>query len=169
MEGLRRTARVRVTDSVGRRAAEAALARVGWLAGDAGPVIADRTPADVLLVGSTARDCHDALAATARGDVSVALTYDHLDGLGCALEALGAGFVTVSKSMTAIAAPLHSLTERQVEVLAAVASGLQTADIGVRLGMSVPSVKREIANLQRHFDAPSPAALVATGHKLGYG
>ena len=164
-----RTARLRVRDAGGRRAAGDALAAIGWREGDNGPIIADRVPADVLLVTPTARCCREAITAVIHGDVGAAVAYDHLDALGHALDALPAGCVVVSQSIAAMSAPLAELTDRELVVLEALAAGLPTADIAARLKVSVPTIKREVTVLQRHFDVPTPAALVSLGHKLGFG
>jgi two-component system, NarL family, nitrate/nitrite response regulator NarL len=52
------------------------------------------------------------------------------------------------------------LTPREDEVLALIAEGLSSRDIGERLGMGVRTVETHRTNLRRKLDLPSPAALV---------
>ncbi len=53
-----------------------------------------------------------------------------------------------------------SLTPREKEVLALIAEGLSSRDIGLRLGMGVRTVETHRTHLRRKLALPSPAALV---------
>jgi two-component system, NarL family, nitrate/nitrite response regulator NarL len=53
-----------------------------------------------------------------------------------------------------------SLTPREREVLALIAEGLSSRDIGERLAMGVRTVETHRTNLRRKLDLPSAAALV---------
>lgn len=54
----------------------------------------------------------------------------------------------------------RSLTPRQRQVLSLVADGHPTKQIARELGLSVPMVKKHIANLFRRYGVPNRAALV---------
>lgn len=57
-------------------------------------------------------------------------------------------------------APGVPLTPREKEVLALIAEGLSSRDIGLRLGMGVRTVETHRTHLRRKLALPSPAALV---------
>jgi LuxR family transcriptional regulator, maltose regulon positive regulatory protein len=63
--------------------------------------------------------------------------------------------------------PGSPLTRREVEVLQLVARGWSNGRIASQLCVSPHTVKRHIANILRKLDAPSRAAAVASGNRLG--
>ena len=61
------------------------------------------------------------------------------------------------------------LTPRQSEVLALVAQGCSNDEIGARLGVSLATVKLEVAALFRHFDVTTRQELAAIyGRRAAY-
>lgn len=62
--------------------------------------------------------------------------------------------------------PAPPLTRRQQEVLQLLASGLSTAEMGVRLGLSGATVRNHVAALLRALDCHSRVELLAKARRL---
>ncbi len=81
-----------------------------------------------------------------------------------AIHAVMAGGRYLSSAIAAAsqrpAAEDDALTPREREVLALIAEGLSSRDIGERLAMGVRTVETHRTNLRRKLDLASPAALV---------
>ena len=62
----------------------------------------------------------------------------------------------------------HSLTDRELEVVAAVARGLSNAEVGEELHVSVSTVKAHVASAMTKLDARNRVELViwAYEHRL---
>lgn len=83
------------------------------------------------------------------------------------VQAIGAVMAGGSFHSAAVAGSLQRaerssalLTPREKEVLALIAEGLSSRDIGARLAMGVRTVETHRSNLRRKLGLPSPAALV---------
>lgn len=59
------------------------------------------------------------------------------------------------------------LTAREREVLALVADGFTTAEIGSALGLSSSTVRAHVAHMRNRLGAPTRAALVARAMRAG--
>jgi len=103
----------------------------------------------------------EALAAGARGYL---LKDRPADEIVQAIGAVMAGqtFLSPGVEATARRAPRGDspITPREEEVLALIAEGLSSRDIGERLGMGVRTVETHRTNLRRKLGLASPAALV---------
>lgn len=103
----------------------------------------------------------EALRAGARGYV---LKDSPADETVAAIRALMAGgtFIAAALAARSASAPQRDepLTPREREVLALVADGLSSREIGQRLAMGVRTVETHRTNLRRKLDLPSAAALV---------
>jgi two-component system, NarL family, nitrate/nitrite response regulator NarL len=104
----------------------------------------------------------EALAAGASGYL---LKDSPAEELVLAIRAAMAGGTHIAADLASsmAAAPARggaSLTPREREVLALIAEGLTSKDIGERLGMGVRTVETHRTSLRRKLDLPSPAALV---------
>lgn len=103
----------------------------------------------------------EALRAGARGYV---LKDSPADETVSAIRAVMAGEVFVAEALAAQPAPPargdDAITPREREVLALVAEGLSSREIGQRLAMGVRTVETHRTNLRRKLGLPSAAALV---------
>ena len=103
----------------------------------------------------------EALRAGARGYV---LKDSPAEETVSAIRAVMAGETFVAAALAAQPAPPargdDPITPREREVLALVAEGLSSREIGQRLAMGVRTVETHRTNLRRKLDLPSAAALV---------
>ena len=60
-----------------------------------------------------------------------------------------------------------SLTERELEVLNAVASGKRSKEVAVQLGISERTVKAHLGNIYRKLEVDSRAAAIAVAAQMG--
>jgi two-component system, NarL family, nitrate/nitrite response regulator NarL len=114
----------------------------------------------VLSMHDNAEYVREALQAGAGGYV---LKDSPAEDIVAAIDAVMAGGQYLSAGV--VAAPPRerggdSLTPREREVLALIAEGLSSKDIGERLAMGVRTVETHRTNLRRKLDLPSAAALV---------
>jgi two-component system, NarL family, nitrate/nitrite response regulator NarL len=114
----------------------------------------------VLSMHDNAEYVREALQAGAGGYV---LKDSPAEDIVAAIHAVMAGGQYLSAGV--VAAPPRergddSLTPREREVLALIAEGLSSKDIGERLAMGVRTVETHRTNLRRKLDLASPAALV---------
>jgi two-component system, NarL family, nitrate/nitrite response regulator NarL len=114
----------------------------------------------VLSMHDNAEYVREALQAGAGGYV---LKDSPAEDIVAAIHAVMAGGQYLSAGV--VAAPPRergddSLTPREHEVLALIAEGLTSRDIGERLAMGVRTVETHRTNLRRKLDLASPAALV---------
>lgn len=121
---------------------------------------------------------HGALAAGARGfllkDAGPALLFQ-------AIEAAAAGDALIAPSVTArllatfaaqgkrgpVMQPSEPLTEREEEVLLAVARGLTNAEIAKALFVSLSTVKTHLASLMRKLDARNRVEIAMWAYDTG--
>nr|WP_161593752.1 helix-turn-helix domain-containing protein [Parerythrobacter lutipelagi] len=61
----------------------------------------------------------------------------------------------------------YDLTSREREVLRALASGMQRAQIAHSFNLAVPTIDLHLGNLRRKLDAATPAEAVAKAHRFG--
>jgi two-component system, NarL family, nitrate/nitrite response regulator NarL len=102
-------------------------------------------------------------AALAAGAGGYVLKDSPAEDIVEAIHAVCAGRPYLSAGLTAAAAPSRGeapLTPREREVLALIADGLSSREIGERLTMGVRTVETHRTNLRRKLDLPSAAALV---------
>ena len=114
----------------------------------------------VLSMHDNAEYVREALRAGAGGYV---LKDSPAEEIVDAIHAVMAGNPYLSASMTtAMQRPSgdEALTPREREVLALIAEGLSSRDIGERLAMGVRTVETHRTNLRRKLNLPSAAALV---------
>lgn len=114
----------------------------------------------VLSMHDNAEYVREALRAGAGGYV---LKDSPAEEIVDAIHAVMAGNPYLSASMAAaMQRPSgdEALTPREREVLALIAEGLSSRDIGERLAMGVRTVETHRTNLRRKLDLASPAALV---------
>jgi len=103
----------------------------------------------------------EALAAGARGYLLKDRPADEIvQAIGAVMA--GGTFLSPGIEATARRAPRGDspITPREDEVLALIAEGLSSRDIGERLGMGVRTVETHRTNLRRKLGLASPAALV---------
>jgi DNA-binding NarL/FixJ family response regulator len=62
---------------------------------------------------------------------------------------------------------LHGLTEREAEVLQALAEGLSNREIGGRLHLTEQTIKFHASNISRALGTPNRTAAVRVAHRLG--
>jgi DNA-binding CsgD family transcriptional regulator len=60
------------------------------------------------------------------------------------------------------------LTDREVEVLASIAAGLSSAEVGARLHVSGKDVEYHVHNLLSKFETRNRTGLVSRAFALGY-
>lgn len=106
------------------------------------------------------------LGRTASAEREARLAIDALDALGAEHEASrgrrllrSVGGAKGSRSAT--------LTQRQIEILRFVSSGMSNAEIAARLQLSEHTVKRHVANLLTRLDLPSRTAAAAYATREG--
>ena len=157
---------------------------------DAALDIAPRTAPDLVLMDIGLRGANGIEATRRLRALMPALhvvvlsMHDHGEYVREALQAGAAGYVLKDSPAEDIVAAIHtvmaggqylsagivaapsrerggeSLTPREREVLALIAEGLSSRDIGERLAMGVRTVETHRTNLRRKLDLPSAAALV---------
>jgi DNA-binding NarL/FixJ family response regulator len=118
-------------------------------AGASGFLLKDTAPADLIA----------AVTVVAAGDalLSPAVTLRLIDR-----------FVRVEPAPSATTRPaLPELTQREQEVLVAVAEGLSNAEIAQRLVVSYSTVKTHVSHLLTKLDARDRAQLVVLAHRAG--
>jgi two-component system, NarL family, nitrate/nitrite response regulator NarL len=115
----------------------------------------------VLSMYDNAEYVREALAAGARGYL---LKDSPAEEIVEAIRAVMAGGTHLSPALAdAVSRAEHGdglLTPREREVLALIAEGLSSKDIGERLAMGVRTVETHRTSLRRKLDLASPAALV---------
>ena len=115
----------------------------------------------VLSMYDNAEYVREALAAGARGYL---LKDSPAEEIVEAIRAVMAGATHVSPALADAASRAEHgdglLTPREREVLALIAEGLSSKDIGERLAMGVRTVETHRTSLRRKLDLASPAALV---------
>lgn len=141
----------------------------------AGPDVVDPIPVVVVTTFDLDEYVHAALAGGASGfllkDAGPAL-------LIAAVEAAQQGDALISPSVTvrllshfshraAPAQPREPLTEREEQVLVAVAVGRSNAEVAAELHLSVATVKSHLGNLQRKLDARNRVELAAWAWQTG--
>ena len=109
----------------------------------------------VLSMYDNAEYVREAIEAGARGYV---LKDRPADEIVQAIRTVMAGGTHLSAGIAAEGG--DALTPREREVLALIAEGLSSRDIGERLSMGVRTVETHRTNLRRKLDLGSPAALV---------
>lgn len=129
-----------------------------------------RTPAEhrvVLVCEATPFGARAALDAVSELVAVAVVCCDEPADLVSALEGLLVGRVSVPLRVMDLAGEMPDLTERQLEVLAAVAAGQSNAAIGRGLYLSAASVKRELAALYAALGMSNRLELAASAQRLG--
>ena len=83
------------------------------------------------------------------------------------LRAYLSSLVTSISDALAIRRPLHSLTERQLQVLRLVVEGYRTRDIAKRLGVSVKTVESHRGQVMKRLRVPDVVHLVRYAIRVG--
>jgi DNA-binding NarL/FixJ family response regulator len=165
--------RVSLTDPVLSRAVEAVLgdngAELEAGSGADSLSIGDVQPADVLVIEATPVAAKAALDGVLRGAVRSVVTPASLRELGPCLAGIARGVVTIPCEVVAAAERVSHLGGRQLDVLEAVTAGWDNQEISAKLHLSIPTVKRDIAKLQRALNVRTRSSLVVAGHQLGCG
>lgn len=84
-----------------------------------------------------------------------------------ALLLVSKGFSVMSPGVRALALDLRGVSSRGVRVLQMIRRGDTNEAIARRMGLSMSTVKREVAALFDHYDVRSRAELVARTHAMG--
>jgi LuxR family transcriptional regulator, maltose regulon positive regulatory protein len=63
---------------------------------------------------------------------------------------------------------MEPLSEREIEVLKLIQSGLSNQEIGSKLYISLGTVKRHISNLYSKLDVKKRTQAIARGEELGF-
>lgn len=172
---------VAVNNAMVAEALCAAAGRAGWEAvrvrGDGDVLVTDAAPARaagsvagnrvVLVCEPTPFAARSALNSISELTAAGIVCADEPADVGCALDSLARGQASVPLRVLALAEQMPDLTERQVEVLTAVAAGRSNTEIGRNLFISAASVKRELAVLYCALEAPTRPALTARALELG--
>ena len=141
-------------------------------AGDFVPSVLDFT--DTRVVALACKDEFERLAALVEGGAVAALVRDDLtaERLGLSLRAVAAGATTMfapyprTASMT-VPASGPELTSREQSVLALVADGLPTREIGVELHYSERTVKKVLGDVVVKLGARSRSQAIARAVRQG--
>lgn len=121
------------------------------------------------------REVGDALAAGAHGYLLKSASPDEIAD---AVASIAAGSAVVSDSVLADLArrsaaprlrPLPELTDREFDVLEALARGLDTDAIALRLGLSPKTVRNNVSNVMVKLSARDRAAAVLIAREHGVG
>ena len=125
----------------------------------------------VLTMHSERRVLEDALRVGARGYCTKSSSTDELVSL---IGRVAAGDVAISADMTSRDAPVRAgndrtspLSEREVEVLALVARGLDNADIADTLFISARTVKNHLASIYSKLDVDDKTKALVRALRLG--
>lgn len=124
--------------------------------------------AEVLVVEPSPYAAQLALEALGSGCVAALVSRVRPQGLATALEAVAKGWVVAPCDVVERASEMPELTERQLEVIQAVVSGLSTSEMAHALHLSLASVKRELSTLYRGLGAGNRVSLVVLGRSLGF-
>jgi DNA-binding CsgD family transcriptional regulator len=145
------------------RAAEGA-ARVS----DRLPLGSPEPPLDVLVVPPTSSASRRAVDAFAAGIVRAVVPTTTPRDLPHALELVGRGLSVLPTAMVDAALGWPALRPRLEHTLHLVLRGCTNRHIAAATHQSEATVKRDVAELLRLFDAPNRLALAATATRLGY-
>jgi DNA-binding NarL/FixJ family response regulator len=173
-----RTFTVSVRDVALHRALSYVGTAAGWsetvnaasiMVTDSVAAAASATPAKVVLVAEpTPFSSSSAVSAVIRSrHVDGVVAADEPDELASTLDAVAANRVVIPVPVLDRAATMPQLSERQLQVIAAVIVGRHNADIARELHLSPASVKRELADLYRCCGVANRTQLAAFGVELG--
>jgi DNA-binding CsgD family transcriptional regulator len=123
---------------------------------------------DVLVVQDRPAACQEAVRKVMGGQARGAVLWDEPESLLTVLEGFAHDSVVISRRVIDLASAAPAVSERQLRTLRLVAMGRSNHGIAASLGQSVSTVKREIAELLRVFDAPNRAALLTAAAELGF-
>lgn len=135
-------------------------------------------PRTRILVLSSFDDEHDVADALASGANGYILKAAAPDEIADAISAVASGTSVLSDAiLTEIAQrtatrrerPFPQLTEREFEVLEAMARGKNSDEIARRLGLSVKTVRNNISNVLVKLGVRDRAAAVVVAHQRGVG
>jgi DNA-binding CsgD family transcriptional regulator len=177
-EGGRRLVRIDLQDSTVRFAVCFAVEQAGWSrtrgAEPGVATVADQLPErpglpplDVLVVGPTPAASRAGLDAFGRDAARAVVASTDPAAVPRALEAARQGLCTVSQSVVATAQGCPPLTPRLERTLLMVLRGRQNQQIAREMRISEATVKRDLAELLKRFDARNRVVLVATALRLG--
>lgn len=172
---------VAVRNAMLAEALSAAALRAGWVpvaARHEGTVlVTDRAPARpaanppgnrvVLVCEPTPYGARKGLDAISELTASGLVCADAPDDVGSALDGLARDQVSVPLRVLELAAQMPAITDRQIEVLTAVAAGLSNTEISRNLHLSAASVKRELAVLYCALGSSTRSLLAAEAFELG--
>ena len=125
-------------------------------------------PLDVLVVRPLPARALAAVDAVSSGRARAALAATDPLALPTTLDALAAGLAVIPQIVVAAASEAPALAERLRDTLRLVQHGCSNGVIARRLHCSQSTVKRDVAELLRLFDAPNRASLAATASALGF-
>jgi len=128
----------------------------------------DEPPLDVLVLVPTPNACRRALDAFSAGDVRAVVLSTNPPDLPTTLELVGGGLGVLPMSVIDAALRWPSLRPRLEQTLRLVLRGSTNATIAKATHQSEATVKRDVAELLRLFDAPNRLALATTVTRLGY-
>ncbi len=172
---------VAVHNAMLAEALSAAAVRAGWVpvaARHEGTVlVTDRAPARpagnppgnrvVLVCEPTPYGARKGLDAISELTAAGLVCADAPGDVGCALDGLARRQASVPLRVLELAAQMPAITDRQIEVLSAVAAGQSNTEICRNLHLSAASVKRELAVLYCALGAATRSVLAATALELG--
>jgi len=172
---------VAVHNAMLAEALSAAAVRAGWVpvaARHEGTVlVTDRAPARpagnpagnrvVLVCEPTPYGARKGLDAMSELAAAGLVCADAPGDVVCALDGLARGQASVPLRVLELAARMPEITDRQIEVLTAVAAGQSNVEIGRNLYLSAASVKRELAVLYCTLGAATRPVLAAKALELG--
>lgn len=128
-------------------------------------------PADrrrtVLVVDPTPLGAREGMRALANGRVASLVCSDRTSDLRTALEALSEGWMATPSRVVELSAQMPELTERQLEMVAAVVSARTNVQIARELHVSLATVKRELAVIGGLLGASGRSELVQAARRLG--
>jgi DNA-binding NarL/FixJ family response regulator len=98
---------------------------------------------------------------------SASLFFEHTDEVVDELVEIVTGRPTTTRRSQPRAVDASGLTSRELEVLRLIASGESNGEIAARLGLSINTIERHVANVYRKIDARGRADATAYAIRQG--